>query len=84
MVKRMPAQKRKSKACFTVVIEKQENGYFSYCPSFTGCYAHGLTLDEIMANIEEAIRDSCDKVAGQDVPIPKVVPVVLTVVEVQW
>jgi predicted RNase H-like HicB family nuclease len=40
----------------SVVIEKDEYGYFAYCPELEGCQTQGNSLDEVMANIKEAIE----------------------------
>ena len=39
-----------------VVIEKDEDGYFAYCPEFQGCYTQGETYEEVLENIKDAIR----------------------------
>ena len=38
-----------------VVIEKDEDGYYAYCPSLEGCQTQGDTYEEILFNIKEAI-----------------------------
>ena len=40
----------------SVVIEKDEHGYYAYCPELDGCQTQGESLDEIMRNIKEAIE----------------------------
>ena len=40
----------------TVIIEKDENGYYAYCPQLDGCQSQGDSLDEIKINIQEAIE----------------------------
>jgi len=40
----------------SVVIEKDENGFYAWCPELKGCHSQGDTLDEAMANIREAIE----------------------------
>ncbi|OGS35830.1 MAG: hypothetical protein A2293_07160 [Elusimicrobia bacterium RIFOXYB2_FULL_49_7] len=40
----------------SIVIEKDEHGYFAYCPELEGCHSQGESLDEVMANIREAIE----------------------------
>ena len=40
----------------SVVIEKDEHGYYAYCPELDGCQTQGDSLDEIMSNIKEAIE----------------------------
>jgi predicted RNase H-like HicB family nuclease len=37
------------------IIEKDEHGYFAYCPGLDGCCTQGKTLDQTMKNIREAI-----------------------------
>ena len=39
-----------------VVIEKDEYGYYAYCPQLEGCQSQGDSLEEIKANIQEAIE----------------------------
>jgi predicted RNase H-like HicB family nuclease len=40
----------------TVVIEKDEDGYYAYAPELAGCQTQGETLDETLANIQEAVE----------------------------
>ena len=39
-----------------VVIEKDEYGYYAYCPQLQGCQTQGNSLEEIKTNIQEAIE----------------------------
>ena len=39
----------------TVVIEKDEDGYYDYCPSLEGCQTQGDTYEEVLIYIKEAI-----------------------------
>lgn len=39
-----------------VIIEKDEDGYYSYCPEPPDCQTQGDNLDEILSNIREAIE----------------------------
>ena len=46
-----------TKQRFIVLIEKDEDGVFiGTVPSLKGCYSYGNTLDELMANVKEAIE----------------------------
>jgi len=38
-----------------VVIEKDEDGYYAYCPALEGCHTQGDTYEEVLINIREAI-----------------------------
>jgi predicted RNase H-like HicB family nuclease len=40
---------------FSTVIEKDDFGYYAYCPELKGCQTQGETLDEVYSNIKEAI-----------------------------
>jgi len=42
---------------FPVVIEKDEDGYFAYCPTLQGCYTQGDTYEEALANIRDLKLD---------------------------
>ncbi len=41
---------------FSVVVEKDEDGYFAFCPELQGCYTQGDTYEEAIENIKDAIR----------------------------
>ena len=38
----------------SVVIEKDDEGYYAYCPELSGCQSQGDTFEEVLANICEA------------------------------
>ena len=40
----------------SVVIEKDESGFYAWCPELRGCQSQGNTLEEALANIKEAIE----------------------------
>ena len=40
----------------SVVIEKDEHGFYAWCPELRGCQSQGDTLDEAVANVREAIE----------------------------
>ena len=37
-----------------VVIEKDADGFYAYCPELPGCQSQGDSFEEVMANIREA------------------------------
>ncbi len=41
---------------FSVVIEKDREGYSAFCPELQGCYTQGATYEEVFENIKDAIR----------------------------
>ncbi|MBD2523992.1 MULTISPECIES: type II toxin-antitoxin system HicB family antitoxin [Nostocaceae] len=40
----------------SIVIEKDEYGYYAYCPELPGCQSQGDSLEEVQANIKEAVE----------------------------
>ena len=40
----------------SVVIEKDENGFYAWCPELKGCQSQGASLEEAITNIKEAIE----------------------------
>ncbi len=67
---------------FSVVIEKDQDGYFALCPELQGCYTQGSTYEEALANIRDAIElHVADRLeSGDELPQPESVS--LTTVEV--
>lgn len=39
----------------SAVIERDEHGYFAYCPELKGCHTQAGTLDEVLARLREAV-----------------------------
>lgn len=55
---------------FSVVIEKDSEGYYAFCPELQGCYTQGATYEDALYNIKDAIRLNLeDRIAsGEDIP----------------
>lgn len=55
---------------FSVVIEKDKDGYFAFTPELQGCYSQGDTYEEAKENIRDAIalliEDRLE--SGEEVP----------------
>ena len=41
---------------FSVIVERDKDGYFAFCPELQGCYSQGDTYEEAIKNIKDAIR----------------------------
>ncbi len=41
---------------FSVVVERDSEGYYAFCPELQGCYTQGDTYEEVLENIKDAIR----------------------------
>ena len=55
---------------FSVIIEKDEEGYFAFYPELQGCYTQGETYEEALENIRDAIRLHVEDrlEAGEEIP----------------
>jgi predicted RNase H-like HicB family nuclease len=40
----------------TVLIEKDEYGFYAWCPELKGCQSQGATIEDVLANIREAVE----------------------------
>ena len=40
----------------SVLIEKDEHGFYAWCPELKGCQSQGITIEDALANIREAIE----------------------------
>jgi predicted RNase H-like HicB family nuclease len=65
-----------------VVIEKDSDGYYAYCPSLQGCYTQGDSYEEALENIEDVIRLHIEDRLANNEPIPCSEMVSLTTLEV--
>ncbi len=55
---------------FTVVIEPDEEGYHAFVPTLPGCHSFGDTLDEVRANILEAMQLHIESMEADGEPVP--------------
>jgi len=56
---------------YAIVIEKAENNYSAYVPDLPGCVATGATVEEVEAQIREAIGFHLDGLREDGVVIPQ-------------
>jgi predicted RNase H-like HicB family nuclease len=67
---------------FSVVIERDTDGYYAFCPELEGCYTQGDTHEDAIANIRDAIRLHVqDRIASGE-SIPEVEQITLTALDV--
>jgi predicted RNase H-like HicB family nuclease len=55
---------------YAIVIEKAESNYSAYVPDLPGCVATGASLEEVQAEIREAIEFHLEGMCEDGVPIP--------------
>jgi predicted RNase H-like HicB family nuclease len=56
---------------YAVVIEKGERNYSAYVPDLPGCVSVGDSLEEVKAEIREAIEFHLEGMRDDGFPIPK-------------
>lgn len=67
---------------FSVIIEKDSEGFFAFCPELKGCYTQGNTYEEVLDNIKDAIRLHLEDRLENEEKIPQSESVSLTSLEV--
>lgn len=65
----------------SVVIERDEHGYYAFTPELEGCQSQGETLEEAIVNIREAVELYLETLSSDD-PRESPQPIVTTLVEV--
>ena len=67
---------------FSVVIERDEEAHFAFCPELQGCYSQGETYEKVLENIKDAIRLHVEDRLEMGEEIPQDEAVSLTSLEV--
>ncbi|HEU69001.1 MAG TPA: type II toxin-antitoxin system HicB family antitoxin [Candidatus Acetothermia bacterium] len=67
---------------FSVVIERDADGYVAMCPALQGCYTQGDTYEEVLENIREAILLHVEDRLASGEEVPQADSVSLTSLEV--
>ena len=67
---------------FSVVIEKDADGFFAHCPELQGCYTQGRTYDDALKNIRDAVRLHVEDRLHSGEKIPTPTAVTLTSLEI--
>jgi predicted RNase H-like HicB family nuclease len=67
----------------SVVIEKDGYGYYAYCPELEGCQTQGDSIDEVMANIKEAIELYLETLSEEEIKEATSKEILTTTLEVQ-
>jgi len=67
---------------FPVVIEKDADGYYAFCPELQGCYTQGETYEVVLANIRDAIQLHVEELFAEGGSLPTTEMVSLATVEV--
>lgn len=59
-----------NKFLLSIVIEKDSDGYYAYCPALQGCYTQGDSYEEALENIRDAIHLHIEDLLANNEPIP--------------
>ena len=69
---------------FAVVIEQDEDeNYIGSVPDLKGCHSHGSTLDELLKNMEEAVKCNIEALIQENKEIPINHAIGIHIVEVE-
>ncbi len=66
-----------------VIIEKDENGYYAFCPEFEGCQTQGETFEETLKNIREAAELYLETLSEEELEKLKNIELITTSLEVK-
>ena len=66
-----------------VVIEKDEHGYYAYCPELEGCQTQGETFEETLKNIREAVELYLETLSEDEIKASVSKEIVTTSLEVK-
>jgi predicted RNase H-like HicB family nuclease len=61
----------------------EDGGYSAECPAIPGCFSEGDTVEDVLANIKEAIEVCLESMAAHQEALPEEQPVMVTTVEVE-
>jgi predicted RNase H-like HicB family nuclease len=67
---------------FSVVVERDKDGYFAFCPELQGCYTQGDSYEDALENIKDAIRLHVADRLSKSEEIPQIESISLTSLEV--
>ncbi len=67
----------------SIVIEKDENGFYAFSPELEGCHTQGDSLDEVMANMKEAIELRLETLSEEEIRSALSKEILTTTLEVQ-
>ena len=67
---------------FSVIIERDAAGYYAYCPDLPGCQSQGDSMEEVVANIKEAVSLYLETLSPEELSVLVSKEIFSTTVEV--
>lgn len=68
----------------SIVIEKDQYGYYAYCPELKGCHSQGDTFEETMENMREAVNLYLETMTEEEIQDAFSSEIVNTSIEVEF
>lgn len=65
-----------------IIVEKDDDGYYAFCPDIQGCYTQGDTYEEVIENIKDVIKLLLEEMKESGEKLPQNQVVSLTTLEV--
>jgi len=65
-----------------IVIERDKDGYFAFCPELQGCYSQGNTYEETLTNIKDAISLHLQDRIDENEEMPEIKSISLSTVHI--
>ncbi|MEK6656807.1 MAG: type II toxin-antitoxin system HicB family antitoxin [Nitrospirota bacterium] len=57
---------------YTIILEREEDGgYHAFCPALPGCHTQGDSYDEVLEDIEDAVKLYIESLKAHKEPIPE-------------
>lgn len=66
--RRVPSNAREIRETYVVVVHEEDGGYWGEVPELPGCASQGETMDELLANIIDAIQGCIEVHLGDEGP----------------
>ena len=67
---------------FSIIIERDKDGYFVSCPALQGCYSQGENYEEALENIKDAIKLHLEDWVSAHEELPEAKSVSLSTIEI--
>jgi predicted RNase H-like HicB family nuclease len=67
----------------SIVIEKDDNGFYAYSPELEGCQSQGDSFEEVLANIKEAVELYIETLSEEEARVSLSKEILTTYLEVR-
>jgi predicted RNase H-like HicB family nuclease len=70
---------------FTVLVtpDAEDGGFVAECPAIPGCISEGVSVEEALDNIKEAIEGCLESLAAHQQPLPHEGQVIVATVDAE-